>query len=143
MEVLEETPTDPLRVNVRYWETYDGDKDIRDRVYAPAYWNSQDQEEYTTRYQNRTPKNWEEMRDTLGVSAVVIPRTFTLTPRRTLPREVYLELIPFISVHVVALPLAFEQKGPQKPLRHYEFGSDPDRPSGDRDHQDSWPASSA
>ena len=121
IDVLEATPTDPLKFNVRYWETYDVDKDLRERVYAPAYWNAQQQEQYTARYIGHTPKTWEEMRDTLEPRQVMLPKSFKLSAKRTLPREVCQELIPLISIHVVALPLhQDQQKGPLRPFRGTE-----------------------
>ena len=123
LDVIEENPPEPLRLQVRYWETYDTRKDLRDRVYAPAYWNSRDQEEYTMRWRKKgTPKSWEEMRDVVRATQTLVPRSFQLEADYKLPVAICQELIPFLSIHVCALPLRPETQGDPQGI----FGSPDD-----------------
>ena len=104
-EVRDATPTDPLRVVVHFWETYEHNKDLAERKYAPAFHNATNQEVYTTRYlEKEAPASWTPIEDEFPASQIVSPNCFKLTSDKKLPRQVIMDLLPLLSVQVVALP---------------------------------------
>ena len=114
-ELYEETPTDAFKIGVQYWETYDQHLDIAKRKYAAVYFNASNEEQYTNRFLKKsTPKSWIECRDTLEPSAVLIPRAFKLISQNRLPNSIIRELLPHISIRIVALPLQPDRQQPPR-----------------------------
>ena len=104
LEILPATPTDNLKFRGAFWETYDHAADITERKYAPAYSNSRGQEMYISRKTRKTPSGWTAMEDHFPISSVISSTSFQLTKQQKLPRHAIMELLPLLSVHVVALP---------------------------------------
>ena len=90
------TEDSPLLVWVQFWETYDHQKDLRDRVYSLACLNKSGEEVYHSLSKQHTQR-------IVGDAGHTPSGPDYHTPQHS--SGVCQELVPLIAIHVVALPI--------------------------------------